>query len=47
MARPCKPPEEKALRGHFSYRPDQEPKVRELASQKRLSGVIQRAIDDA
>lgn len=47
MARPRKPTEEKALRGHFSYRPDQAEKVQKLASQKRLSGVIQAAIDAA
>ncbi len=47
MARPRKPEGETALRATFSYRPDQDEKVKALRRQKKLSAVCQDAIDAA
>jgi len=43
--RPRKPAGTKALRATFSYRPDQAKIVRRLRREKRLSTVIQAALD--
>ncbi len=43
--RPKKPEGETALRATFSYRPDQAEKVKMLRRRKRLSYVIQVALD--
>lgn len=44
--RPPKPVGETVHRTNFSYRPDQEAKVKELQRRKALSPLLQKAIDD-
>lgn len=45
MVRPTKRPEDRVLRGHFTYRPDQEAKVKALQEARQLSRMFQAAID--
>jgi len=45
MVRPKKAESAKFLKDHFSYRPDQAGKVADLKKQRKLSAVIQAALD--